>query len=107
MSDFDTYQEGTRRTAGSDDLAVLALGLCGEAGEAADVIKKHIGQGHELDKDKLLRELGDQLWYLARMADVLGTKLSEVAEKNRLKLLSRYPDKFTPEASINRSQNEK
>ena len=35
------------------------MGLCGESGEAIDIVKKHLHQGHELDREKLIRELGD------------------------------------------------
>jgi NTP pyrophosphatase (non-canonical NTP hydrolase) len=45
-----------------------ALGLCGEAGEVVDLIKKHCFQGHELDVNKLIIELGDVCWYIAILA---------------------------------------
>jgi NTP pyrophosphatase (non-canonical NTP hydrolase) len=46
------------------------MGLCGEAGEAIDIVKKHLAQGHELDREKLIGELGDIAWYLAETAMV-------------------------------------
>ena len=42
------------------------MGLCGESGEAIDIVKKHLAQGHELDKEKLIKELGDIAWYLPK-----------------------------------------
>ena len=62
------------------------MGLCGESGEAIDIVKKHLAQGHELDREKLIKELGDIAWYLAEMATVLDTTLEEVLEKNIEKL---------------------
>lgn len=104
-SDFDLYQRGTRRTStpAGDVLTVLALGIAGEAGEICDPIKKHFGQGHSLDKMAIARELGDVLWYIARMADVLGVPLSEVVRMNQEKLMARYPAGFEVERSTNRT----
>lgn len=49
-------------------VAVLALGLAGEAGEVADYLKKVVGHGHALDRETLRDELGDCLWYLDGLA---------------------------------------
>ncbi len=99
---LDVYQFEARRTVGDSTLAVLALGVAGEAGEVADLIKKHVGHGHQLDKDKLVKELGDVLYYVATLADAVGVPLSEVAAKNIAKLRVRYPDGFSTERSLNR-----
>lgn len=104
---FDAYQAEARRTAGKlgedpKSIAVLALGVAGEAGEVADLIKKHVGHGHVLDREKLVKELGDVLWYVAMLADVIGFKLSNIARMNVEKLRARYPDGFDPERSKNR-----
>lgn len=80
------------------------MGLCGESGEAIDIVKKHISQGHELDKEKLVKELGDIAWYLAETAYALGVDLEEVLELNIQKLKNRYPDGFTTENSVNRKE---
>lgn len=81
-----------------------ALGLCGEAGEFADLVKKAMfhGPGHELDIEKAKKELGDVLWYIADAAAALGVTLEEVAEANRDKLRARYPNGFVPADSVNR-----
>ena len=80
------------------------MGLCGESGEAIDIVKKHLAQGHELDREKLIKELGDIAWYLAEMATVLDIELEEVLERNIEKLKKRYPEGFDKEKSVNREE---
>ena len=80
------------------------MGLCGESGEAIDIVKKYLAQGHELDREKLIKELGDIAWYLAEMATVLDITLEEVLERNIEKLKKRYPEGFDKEKSINREE---
>lgn len=79
------------------------MGLCGESGEAIDIVKKHLHQGHELDKEKLIKELGDIAWYLAETAHALDVDLDEILEKNIAKLKMRYPEGFDTEKSIHRT----
>ena len=78
------------------------MGLCGEAGEAIDIVKKHLHQGHELDREKLIKELGDIAWYLAETAYALDIELDEVLEGNIAKLKARYPEGFDTERSVHR-----
>ncbi len=80
------------------------MGLCGEAGEAIDIVKKHLAQGHELDREKLIGELGDIAWYLAETATVLDVDLEEVLTRNIEKLKRRYPEGFDQQRSINRTE---
>ncbi len=80
------------------------MGLCGEAGEAIDIVKKHLAQGHPLDRDKLIKELGDVAWYLAETANALDVTLEEVLSRNIEKLRTRYPDGFSSEKSISRTE---
>ena len=80
------------------------MGLCGEAGEAIDVVKKHLAQNHELDRDKLIKELGDVAWYLAETATALDVSLEEVLERNLEKLRARYPEGFDTQRSIHRKE---
>lgn len=98
---LDAYQARAMRThaPGPAQLACYALGVAGEAGEVADMVKKHLGHGHELDRDKLIKELGDVLWYVAGLAHLLDVPLSHVAFQNVLKLEKRYPNGFSHEAS--------
>ena len=97
--DFDSYQNAALRTAGDISLPVLGLGVAGEAGEVADLIKKHIGHGHDLDRSKVGKELGDVLWYVTVLAERVGLSLESVAAQNIAKLRARYPDGFSVEAS--------
>ena len=106
---LDDYQERIAAFANNDlspsiQLATMALGVAGEAGEVADLVKKHIGHGHPLDDSKLMDELGDVLWYIARLADIRGFPLESVAQRNIRKLEKRYGEKFSVEASINRKE---
>lgn len=78
------------------------MGLCGESGEAIDIVKKWLAQGHELDRDKLKKELGDICWYVAETATALGFELEDVMAANIEKLKKRYPEGFAAERSINR-----
>jgi NTP pyrophosphatase (non-canonical NTP hydrolase) len=101
------YQQLAARTLGRDrtdeqQLANAALGLTGEAGEVAEVIKKHLFHATPLDRDALTKELGDCLWYIAAFATVLDLSLDDIAARNIAKLRARYPDGFDPERSKNR-----
>jgi NTP pyrophosphatase (non-canonical NTP hydrolase) len=101
---LNEYQREVRRTAATTkDRAtqecVLALGVAGEAGEVAELVKKHVGHGHAMDKAKLLKELGDVLWYVAALADHMNLSLDAVATANIAKLQARYPDGFDRERS--------
>ena len=78
------------------------MGLCGESGEAIDLVKKHLHQGHELDREGLKKELGDIAWYLAETAWALDLELEEVLQANVEKLKARYPEGFDSEKSIHR-----
>ena len=78
------------------------MGLCGESGEAIDIVKKWLAQGHDLDEDKLIKEIGDVAWYIAEIATALGVTLEDVLTRNIEKLKARYPDGFTYADSINR-----
>ena len=80
------------------------MGLCGESGEAIDIVKKWLAQGHELDKEKLAKELGDIAWYLAETATALDLQLEDVFAANIEKLKKRYPEGFDSERSIHRTE---
>ena len=80
------------------------MGLCGESGEAIDIVKKHHFHGHELDKEKLVKELGDVAWYLAEAATALDISLEEILSANIEKLKKRYPEGFDKDKSINRNE---
>jgi len=108
MNTLDDYQVIAAQTASRMDdspacTVTMALGLTGEAGEAADLVKKWWAQDHELDRNKLRKELGDILWYVAGMATNQGWSLHEIAEENLAKLAARYPNGFESERSIHRT----
>ena len=78
------------------------MGLCGESGEAIDIVKKWLAQRHELDREKLAKELGDVAWYLAETAWALEIPLEEILQANIDKLKKRYPEGFDSDRSIHR-----
>ncbi len=102
------YQRASLRTAqvdtfGPEELLLNGvMGLNGEAGECIDIVKKARFQGHELNKEDLVEELGDVLWYASLIAYALGVDLSEVMQKNIDKLKRRYPERFDKDKSIHR-----
>ncbi len=94
---FDEYQTRSRETAIYPDrgsnYVYPTLGLAGEAGEVAEKIKKVIrdknGIMDQETKDKISKELGDVLWYVAQLATELDLSLDDVADANISKLQSR------------------
>lgn len=106
---INEYQKLAMRTLNpelnkKDVLINGVMGLCGEAGEVIDIVKKHLAQGHELNREQLIKELGDVAWYLAETATALDVSLEEVLRKNIEKLERRYPDGFEKERSVNRQE---
>ena len=87
-----------------DVLINSVMGLCGESGEAIDIVKKWLMQGHELDREHLVRELGDVAWYLAEAATALDVPLEAVFQGNLEKLRQRFPNGFYTGASVNRKE---
>lgn len=100
------YQRLADRTASftntQDRLINGALGITGEAGEVADIIKKTMFQGHELSKDDLVKEIGDVCWYAASLCTALEVNFEDVLSANIEKLRKRYPNGFSCKASIER-----
>ena len=105
LNDYQTQALRTRGDANmpaTDRLLLSALGLGGESGEYVDEIKKHVFHGKPWDHERLAKELGDVLWYLAYAADINGLTLSQLAEMNLAKLRKRYPEGFTEAGSAAR-----
>lgn len=105
------YQELALRTINpelspKEQLLNGLMGLCGESGEAIDIMKKHLAQKHDLDKEHLAKELGDVAWYLAIAAYFLGYDLETIMTMNIEKLQERYPVKFESDLSIHRKLND-
>ena len=86
---------------GRDVLINSVMGLCGESGEAIDIVKKWLAQGHPLDREHLAKELGDVAWYLAEAATALDLDLEDILRANLEKLERRtaFPRK-SPWAGI-------
>ena len=104
---FNKYQNFANRTSGAGGegkqrLVIAALGLVGEAGEFANMVKKLTAHGHEISNEKLAEELGDVLWYVAEAATACDLQLGEIAWGNVEKLRKRYPEGFSQYNSINR-----
>lgn len=105
------YQEAAMTTLNpaldkKDVLINSVMGLCGESGEAIDIVKKWLMQGHELDKEHLIKELGDVAWYLAEAATALDVPLETVLQGNLDKLRQRFPNGFETEASVHRKEGD-
>lgn len=90
-----------------DVLINSVMGLCGESGEAIDIVKKWLAQGHLLDREHLAGELGDVAWYLAEAATALGMPLEDILRANLEKLERRYPDGFSTERSVGREADDR
>ncbi len=100
-TEFDRYETAAARTVGDDPpLWYLALGLTGEAGEVAEIVKKVERHGKPLNVQEIEDELGDVLWYLTMLAKQVGTSLTQVAARNVEKLKGRYPDGFRERGDI-------
>jgi NTP pyrophosphatase (non-canonical NTP hydrolase) len=104
---FDEFQKGTLRSINTalnreQRLAMLCLGLAGEAGEAVDHFKKALFHSHPLNLEKVAKEFGDVLYYLSALAETLGLSMERIAVDNYEKLVKRYPDGFSAERSLNR-----
>ncbi len=89
-----------------DVLINSVMGLCGESGEAIDIVKKWLAQGHELDKEHLAKELGDIAWYLAEAATALDIPLEDILQANIDKLKKRYPQGFETKRSLVRQNGD-
>lgn len=97
-----TYRQEVMRTAGvsiendskKDQLLLGATGLAGEGGEVVDLIKKHVFHGKDLNRESLVKELGDVRWYLEYLMISNDITMQEVEDTNVKKLRARYPDGF-------------
>lgn len=105
---LDEFQKVAMRTGGErpwrEGLVYSALSLTGEASEYGELIKKMLFHGHVVAPEKLLEELGDALWSIAYAAHVNGATLEQVAGVANAKLLKRYPNGFSEQASRNREE---
>jgi hypothetical protein len=107
--DANEYQKLALRTEKTPEFAKhlsrllhALLGVCTEAGELQDMVKKHLIYGREFDRVNVLEECGDILWYIALALDTCGYDLEACMQQNINKLRVRFPDKFTEEQALTR-----
>ena len=111
-NDADAYQQNVLKYAPDHhdyllNVIYAAMGMCGEAGEASELVKKYAYHDHAIDTEHLARELGDVLWYVSYMAHLFGYPLGKIMAMNQEKLTKRYPDgKFDAERSRNREEGD-
>jgi NTP pyrophosphatase (non-canonical NTP hydrolase) len=108
MDEVQYREEVLRTYAGPNDplfkLSLGAMGLAGETGEVVDLVKKVLFQGHRLDGAMLVQEMGDVLWYLMLLCEVLGCTFADLMAANVNKLHGRYPDGFDVDRSRERGE---
>lgn len=104
LKDYQNFVESTKagNLSFEENMMLAGLGLTGEAGEIADLIKKKLFHKHEIDRDEFVKEIGDVLWYIVFLCNSLGIELEEAINVNISKLKRRYPKGFSSEASIAR-----
>ena len=103
LNDYQTLAQRTSNSVlPSNKIENGVLGLCGESGECADLYKKNIFQGLEVDREAMKAKLGDVLWHCAELAAGLGVTLEDVAAGNIAKLQKRYPKGFDVRRSMER-----
>ena len=109
---INQYQKEAMRTASGMNyenhgmLMNAALGICGEGGEVADLVKKATFQGHTLDREHVAKELGDVAWYIAVGAQAIGYDLETILQMNVHKLKARYPTGFSTDRSLYRAEGD-
>jgi len=84
------------------DMLHAVLGLGTEGGEVMESFRAVLAEGEEPDEENLKEELGDILYYAARLADALDTSLLEIMQANNRKLRERFPEEFTQEDALER-----
>lgn len=85
-----------------EKLSMLGMGIAGEAGEIVDSLKKVVYHGHQVDREDLIKELGDLEWYVTHLKKHFGITGDIVRIRNIEKLQKRYKKGFSENDSINR-----
>lgn len=103
------YQAKSKRTLNNDLteeqlISNMVMGITGETGEVVDILKKWMYQGHTLKLNDIEEELGDVMFYIVNLCNLLGLELQDSINNNYNKLLKRYPEGFSTERSVNREQ---
>ena len=106
----DRIGELDREGANIERLLTSGVGINAEGGEFLEIIKKMVFQGkpwNEDNREHLIIELGDIMWYVAQACMGLGTSLDEIMEMNVEKLVARYPGgEFDVHYSENRKEGD-
>jgi len=92
-----------KRNEGVEGLLHAALGIAGEAGEIVDAVKKHWVYGKALDRENLIEEIGDLLFYTQALARLVDVDIDGAIAANVAKLNKRYPAGYTDAAAIARA----
>jgi NTP pyrophosphatase (non-canonical NTP hydrolase) len=108
INEYQNLAMRTSNAALSPDYRLLngVLGLVGESGEIADLVKKHLMQGHDLDLEHIAKELGDVCWYIAETATAIGYDMETIMQMNIDKLRARYPNGFDTKRSNERAEGD-
>ena len=106
--DFREYQALARRTQNKELMPVerrlhALHGMSAEVGEIHSIFQKFY-QGHPIKYDELKAELGDLMWFIAELCDVISADMDEVAQGNIDKLTKRFPEGFDAERSVHRDE---
>ena len=107
---LNEYQQSAaefmNKDIGSAEQLLHALfGMASEVGELHGIYQKFY-QGHPIDEEHCMKELGDILWMISEYATVMGISLNDVAHMNIAKLTARYPDGFRVADSLNRKEGD-
>ena len=107
----DRLVELDEKGANIERLLTAGVGINAEGGEFLEIIKKMVFQGkpwNEDNRDHLIIELGDLMWYVAQATQALGISMEDVLNTNIKKLSKRYPaGTFDTYYSENRSKNDR
>lgn len=107
---FDEYQHLAARTINKELTTTEMLnhglfGMAAEAGEVCGIYQKSY-QGHAPTIEHIIKEIGDELWFLAEICTALDIPLGDVAQMNIDKLKARFPNGFDPERSLHRAEGD-
>lgn len=81
-------------------------GMVGEIGEIHSLYQK-VYQGHgEPDREHVLKEVGDLIWFIAEFLTSQGFSLDDCMQTNIDKLRKRYPEGFDAQHSLNRAEGD-
>lgn len=107
MDVYEYVRDASRTRSNLDDQTLdilhMLLGMQTEVGELADPFKKNMAYKKEIDYINVKEEIGDLMWYVANLCDILDFNLEEIMITNINKLKTRFPEKYTHEKAISRN----